>query len=88
MDEAALLGALDCGPHPVAPALVGGVKDDAVARPKEAAVRSLLVLDALFSWVASLLLLVGPSTTPRWRRVAAGWAPALPAAYLVVTVVR
>ena len=50
--------------------------------------RALLLLDALFSWVASLLLLAGPSTTRRWRRVAAGWAPALPAAYVVTTVVR
>jgi hypothetical protein len=43
-----------------------------------------LRVDAVVSWLAAVALLRRPSTRDRWRRVAAGWAPALPAAYVVV----
>ena len=50
--------------------------------------RVLLQVDAVVSWVAALLLFARSSTSTSWRRVAAGWAPALPAAYAVGLLVQ
>ena len=66
--------------------IVGGGLTGLVAATGPSAWQLLLQVDAVVSWLAAVALLRRRSTPPTWRRVAAGWAPALPAAYAVVSV--